>query len=224
MVQDLSNFVPEEFIKYQPINVTTMLKLIKAGMIAIALTATTAVMAQTVDGTTQATKKEKTENKAEAPESKNHKFTCPKCGAEIDMPKHSKGNRHGRREGRKAWRHRGANPDSAATPQAMPEFHGHPGMMPGFPGGPGAMPDTTKCPQMKHGHHGMQHPGFPVNPENQPKFEVPEVGSIHDSLPQGAMAIVKDGKQIFNVFGVEYEPVVEKKVIKYKVISKPEKK
>jgi len=87
-----------------------MMNIIKAGMIAIALTATTAVMAQT----TETTANDAQETRAQAPACRGHwdksqwqsndttamkhhrphgeqkMLTCPNCGTEIAMPHHKR--------------------------------------------------------------------------------------------------------------------------------------
>lgn len=152
-----------------------MVKMIKAGMIAIAFTATTTVMAQSVDETagvnaTSETTVQSVDNGHRMKDKKHgeHKnLTCPKCGTEIAMPHHKGMRQHGRK-GR-----------------------GNKG----------------------HGEHVKMH-----------NFVAPEIGAVVDTLPRGAMSYVKDGKQMFGAYGIEYEPMADAGAVKYKVVGKKEKK
>ncbi|MCQ2230102.1 MAG: hypothetical protein MJZ13_10225 [Bacteroidales bacterium] len=69
-----------------------------------------------------------------------------------------------------------------------------------------------------HAHHGFK---GDKRHGNRPALTPPEMGTVTDTLPHGAKSFVKDGKQIFNAWGVEYEPTIDNGTIKYKVTGTP---
>lgn len=146
---------------------------IKAGMMAIALTAATATMAQTTekaaDASTGATAI------ADSSAMRHHRqhrgemkaVTCPSCGHEF-APRQHRG-KHDRHNGKHNGKHAG--------------------------------------------QHNMWHNG------NQKDFKRPEVGCVVDTLPGKAMSYVKEGQQLFQAYGVVYEPKADNGVVKYVVVE-----